>query len=121
MQTTYEFQPTLIQTPRGLSIAGTRITIYQIMDYVKANQPADVIRDHFRLTVKQTEEVLAYIDQHYAEVDAAYQRVLVQADENRRYWQQRNAQRFADIAAHPRDPAHDAIWQKLDAIKHKAA
>lgn len=121
MQKTYTNQPTLVRTPRGLSIAGTRITIYQIMDYVKANYPPEVIREHFRLTVRQTEEVLAYIDQHAAEVEAEYQRILVQADEHRQYWQQRNAQRLADIAAHPRNPAQEAIWQKLEAMKRRVA
>ena len=121
MQTTYTNQPTLVRTPRGLSIAGTRITIYQILDYVKANQPPEVIREHFRLTVRQTEEVLAYIEQHAVEVETEYQRIVTQADENRQYWQQRNAQRLADIAAHPRNPAHEAIWQKLEAMKQRTA
>lgn len=121
MENTYERQPTVVRTPRGLSIAGTRITLYQIMDYVNAHQPPEVIREHFRLTVKQTGDVLAYIEQHAAEVEAEYQRILAQADEQRQYWQQRNAQRLADIAAHPRNPAHETIWQKLDAMKQKAA
>ena len=40
--------PTVVRTSRGLSIAGTRITLYQIMDYLKANEPPEVIRDDFR-------------------------------------------------------------------------
>lgn len=27
------FQPTVVRTERGLSVAGTRITLYAIMDY----------------------------------------------------------------------------------------
>ena len=34
-------QPTVVRTERGLSIAGTRITLYQIMDYLKAQQPPE--------------------------------------------------------------------------------
>jgi hypothetical protein len=31
-------QATIVRTSRGLSIAGTRITLYQVMDYVKAGR-----------------------------------------------------------------------------------
>ncbi len=116
-----QFPPTVVRTPRGLSIAGTRITLYQIMDYVKAHQSPAVIRDHFRLTIKQTEDVLAYIEQHRDAVEAEYQDILKQAEENRRYWQQRNAQRFAEVAARPRKVEHQAVWEKLDAMKKQAA
>ena len=63
------FRPTVVRTNRGLSIAGTRITLYQIMDYIKDNEPPDVIRDHFRLTIKQTDDVMEYIRTHYDEVE----------------------------------------------------
>jgi uncharacterized protein (DUF433 family) len=52
------YQPTVVRTERGLTIAGTRITLYQIMDYLKAQEPVPVIREHFRLTIKQIEDVL---------------------------------------------------------------
>ncbi len=121
MSESYQFQPTVVRTHRGLSIAGTRITLYQIMDYVNAKHSPNVIRDHFRLTVKQTEDALTYIEQHRDEMDVEYQRVLKHAEANRQYWQQRNAQRFADIASRPRKPEHQAIWEKLDALKRQAA
>ncbi len=113
-------QPTVVRTERGLTIAGTRITIYQIMDYLKAQKPPEVIRDHFRLTIKQVEDVLAYIEQHREEVEAEYQRVLEQAEAIREYWQQRNADRFAEIAARPHRPEHQAIWEKLEASKARS-
>jgi uncharacterized protein (DUF433 family) len=115
MSETLQFEPTVVRTSRGLSIAGTRITLYQIMDYVKAQASSQTIREHFRLTVKQTNDVLAYIDQHREEVEREYHRILQQAEENRHYWQQRNAQRLAEIAARPRKPEHRAIWEKLAA------
>ena len=91
------------------------------MDYVKARQPVNIIRDHFRLTIQQTEDVLAYIEQHRDEVEAEYQRIVKQAEENRQYWQQRNAQRFEELAIRPRKAEHRAIWDKLDALrKHPA-
>jgi hypothetical protein len=30
-------QPVVVRTERGLSISGTRTTLYQVMDYIKAD------------------------------------------------------------------------------------
>jgi uncharacterized protein (DUF433 family) len=90
MQESVLNKPPVERTERGLCITGTRITVYQIMDYLKAQIPPEVICDHFRLTIKQTEDVLAYIAQHREEVEAEYQRVIEQVEASRQYWQQRN-------------------------------
>ncbi len=113
------FRSTIVRTKRGLSIAGTRITLYQIMDYVKANEPPEVIRDHFRLTIKQTEDVLDYIRTHYDEIEKEYQRILVQSEKNRRYWHERNKKRLAEIEKLPRNPKHAEAWAKLDEWRAK--
>jgi hypothetical protein len=39
--------PTVVRTSRGLSVAGTRITLYSIMDCVVAGWPPKLIRDRF--------------------------------------------------------------------------
>jgi hypothetical protein len=36
-------QPTIIRTERGLTISGTRITLYDVMDYIKAQYPPKFI------------------------------------------------------------------------------
>lgn len=115
------FRPTVVRTNRGLSISGTRITLYQIMDYLKANEPPEVIRDHFRLTIKQTEDVLDYIKTHYDEVETEYQEILAKAEENRQYWEERNKKRLAELAKQPRKPEHEKVWAKLDEWKAKIA
>jgi len=121
MSETANLQPAVVRTSRGLSIAGTRITLYQIMDYIKANEPAEVIRDHFRLTIRQTAAVMEYIRTHYDEVDAEYREMLAKAEEIRQYWSERNKNRFAEIASLPRKPEHKEIWEKLDKWKTEAA
>lgn len=112
------FKPTVVRTNRGLSIAGTRTTIYQIMDYIKDNEPPEVIREHFRLTIKQTADVIKYIREHYDEVDKEYQRILKLSEENRKYWAEHNRERFAEIAS---KPEHIRIRAKLDQWKARLA
>jgi len=110
-------QTTVVRTDRGLSVAGTRITLYQIMDYVKADRPPSVIRDHFRLTVKQTSDILKYIETHREEVENEYKQVLAYAEESRQYWEERNREHFAKIKAVPPEPGREHLYAKLYAAK----
>ena len=80
-------QPTVIRTSRGLSIAGRRLTLYSIMDYLKAGWPPHLVRDEFNLTDKQMADVLSYIETHRDEVEQEYQAVLQHAEETRQYWE----------------------------------
>ena len=41
---------TIIRTERGLTIAGTRITLYDVIDHLKAQYPPKFIRDVFNPT-----------------------------------------------------------------------
>ncbi len=109
----------IIRNSRGLSIAGTRITLYHIMDYLKADWPPKLIQDRLNLTDKQMADVLAYLEVHREQVEAEYALVLQQAEEIQRYWQARNRERLAEIAAMPAKPGQEEIQAKLQAWKQK--
>lgn len=111
----------IIQTERGLTISGTRITLYDVMDYLKAGYPATLIREKLCLSDAQTNDALEYIAKHRAEVDAEYEEVLQAAVENRRYWETRNRDHFAQIAAMPHKPGQGqaALRTKLQAWKNR--
>jgi len=112
-------QPTVIRTSRGLSIAGTRITLYSLLDYLHAGWPPHLIRDEFNLTESQISEVMQYIETHRDEVETEYQAVLQQAEENQHYWEVRNKERLARIAALPPKPGQERLRAKLQAAKEK--
>ena len=103
----------IIRTERGLTIAGTRITLYDVIDYLKADYPHKYIRDVFNLTDEQMNGVLAYIEAHQVEVEAEYQDVLQMAQEIRQYWEERNRDRLARIAAAPPRAGYEAVRVKL--------
>jgi len=110
-------QPIVVRTSRGLSIAGTRITLYHVMDYLQAEWPPKLIQHWLDLTDKQMAAVMTYIDTHRAEVEAEYQLVLQQAEESRRYWEARNRDRLAAITAQPPKPGQEAARAKLQVWK----
>ena len=112
-------QPTVVRTSRGLCIAGTRITLYSIMDYLKAGCSPQLIRDRFNLTDTQMAEVMDYIAMHRTEVEEEYLLVLQHAEDVRHYWDSRNRERLAAIAALPPKPGQEALRAKLQAWKAK--
>lgn len=67
---------TIIRTERAVTTSGTRITLYDVMDYVVAQYPARFIRSLFDLTEDQINAALTYIEANRAEVEAEYQIVL---------------------------------------------
>ncbi|WP_026101151.1 hypothetical protein [Synechococcus sp. PCC 7336] len=110
-------QPAIVRTERGLTISGTRITLYDVMDYVIAQYPPKFIRSLLDITKDRIDAALAYIEANRAEVEAEYQSVLEQAEENRQYWEARNREHFARIALMQPKPGREALWAKLQEQK----
>lgn len=107
------------RTERGLTIAGTRITLYDVMAHLKNEWPPHLIQDWFNLSERQIEGALAYIEANREEVEAEYRQVLQEAAETERYWRERNQEHLATVAALPPKPGQEEIWAKLEARKAK--
>lgn len=113
-------QPTeIIRTERGLTISGTRITLYDVMDYVTAQYPPKFIQGLFELTEAQIGSALAYIESNRSEVEAEYQQVIREAEALRQYYEEQNRARMAEIAKQPPKPGTEAAWKKLRAARAK--
>jgi len=107
----------IIRTERGLTLAGTRITLYDIMEYLQADWPLRLIQHWLNLTEQQISDALAYITAHRDLVEAEYQLVLQHAEANRHYWEARNRERFEQIAKLPPKPGYEDVYAKLQARK----
>ena len=66
----------IINRGRGPEIAGTRITVFDVMDYLKVGWHRDRIASLFRLSSRDIQAAIDYIEQHREEVEAQYQRIL---------------------------------------------
>jgi uncharacterized protein (DUF433 family) len=110
-------QAQIIRTERGLTIAGTRITLYDLMDYVTDQYPPKFIRSLFDLSEEQINAALTYIEANRTEVEAEYQKVLKETEELRLYYEEQNRERVARIATLPPPPGLEAAWEKLQAAK----
>lgn len=109
----------IVRTERGLAIAGTRITLYDVMDYVTAQYPPKFIQGLFELTEEQINVALAYIEANPTIVEAEYQIVLKEAEELRQYYEEKNRDLITRLAAQPPKPGQEAVRAKLQAAKAK--
>ena len=66
----------IIDRGRGPEIEGTRITVYDVMDYLQEGWRYDQIAGLFRLLPDDIQAAIQYIEAHYAEVMADYQQIL---------------------------------------------
>ena len=109
----------IIRTERGLTIAGTRLSLYEIIDLLKAEYPPKLIRDKFNLTNEQINSALSYLKVNHLQVEAEYQEVLETRSEIRQYWEARNRKHLTQIATIPGKPGQEKLWAKLEEQKAK--
>jgi len=73
--------------------------LYRIMDYLNAEWHPKLIREWLDLKENQIIDVINYIDDHRNEFESEYRSVLKQSEDNRKYWEECNRERFEAIAA----------------------
>ena len=105
------------RSDRGLTVDGSRLTLYAIMDYLKEEWPRYLVRDWFRLTDEQIDDVIDYITVNCEEVEKEYQEVLEAAAERERYWRERNAQSAKRVTHLSPPPGMEEAWAKLQERK----
>jgi uncharacterized protein (DUF433 family) len=66
----------IIDRGRGPELEGTRVTVYRIMDYVRAGDPPSQIAEELELSDDEVRAAFDYIAAHRDEVDVAYEAIL---------------------------------------------
>jgi uncharacterized protein (DUF433 family) len=61
--------PSIIDRGRGPEIAGSRITVFDVLAETRAGVPVEQLAREWQLTVEQIELALRYIDEHREEVE----------------------------------------------------
>jgi uncharacterized protein (DUF433 family) len=105
----------IIWTERGSSIAGTRITLYDVMNHLKANRSPHYIAHKLGLTIEQIDFAIAYVVEHQEQLETEYKACLETEKEIRQYWDEHNHDRFAKIAAIAPNPEQVVLREKLTA------
>src|SRR5262245_42174532 len=66
----------IVRTGRGPEIAGTRITVYDVIQYDETEWHRDLIADTLELSSEQVEAAIRYVEEHRDAVMAAYEKNL---------------------------------------------
>lgn len=101
----------IIDRGRGPEIAGTRITVYDVMDYYKHGWHRDRIAALFRLASADIQAAIDYIEAHRQEVDLEYEKILAR---------HRNYQYPPEIQAKV-ERSREAARVRLDEIRRRRA
>ncbi|HZW29790.1 MAG TPA: DUF433 domain-containing protein [Isosphaeraceae bacterium] len=86
----------IIDRGRGPELDGTRITVYCIMDYVRAGDPPARIAEDLDLNEEQVQAALEYINAHRDEVEAQYEAILKRVSQPNPDWVEAGAARTWD-------------------------
>ena len=76
----------IIDRGRGPELAGTRVTVYRVMDHVRAGDPPSQIADELDLSEEQVRAALEYINSHRDDVEAQYEAILKRAGQPNPAW-----------------------------------
>jgi len=69
-------EPQIIKKGRGPEIAGTRITVFDVIQYLQTGWHRDEIAVILDLSSQQVEAATRYIEEHREEVMATYERIM---------------------------------------------
>ena len=92
----------IINRGRGPEVAGTRVTVYRIMDFLREGRSAERIATELHLTEERVCVVLDYIAMHRRTVEAEYEKIL-----------QRVQQRNPPYVEAGRATSPDALKQRI--------
>jgi hypothetical protein len=112
---------TVTRAKNGLTVNGSRLTLYHIMDEMKENNPLKNVRDIYELTDEEMLDVLDYIHLNKNEVEKEYQEILKSSEQDRKYWEEKNQERMEKNY-----PQREAVlaklreWQEQYRAEHKA-
>ena len=76
----------IIDRGRGPELEGTRITVYCVMDYVRAGDPPAQIAQELNLSEQEVQEAIEYINAHREEVEADYETILKRVSQPNPDW-----------------------------------
>jgi uncharacterized protein (DUF433 family) len=104
----------IIRRPdKGLTLSGTRVTLYALMDYLHAGWAHDDIREWLGLTDEQLRIASEYIATHREAVEAEYADVLRDAEERRYSWEARLREHLSRTPPSPPSPEKAALLARL--------
>jgi uncharacterized protein (DUF433 family) len=87
MDTPTIITPPIVETSRGPCIAGTRITVFSVMDCLKGEWSRDVIKQVMGISDEQLDAMLDYITRHKEAVENEYAAIVRRSETRRAHYE----------------------------------
>lgn len=114
--------PLIVETPRGPSIGGSRITVYSVMDYIKGNRSKAYILEMMpSITAEELDAVYDYLERHQEKVEAEYAAILRRSAEREEEARQKWLARAPYPPDLPEEERRRRIVERLAEIKAASA
>jgi uncharacterized protein (DUF433 family) len=104
---------------RGLCLAGRRITLYLVMDYLQAGWPSHLISHWLGLNEAEVTNAINYIEAHRQEFEAEYADVVQSAAEREAYWRKIDRERPANLGKRHHTRQQAAAWDRLKTLEQE--
>jgi uncharacterized protein (DUF433 family) len=78
----------IVETGRGPSIAGRRITVYIILDHLQSGVDREFIKEHLVLSDEELDAAIEYIEAHRDAIERDYAEIRRRSDERREHYEQ---------------------------------
>lgn len=105
------------RTDRGLCVANTRISLYLIMDYLKAGWTPQLIRHWLGLSEDEMSAATNYIDAHRVEFEAEYAEVVKKNEDREKFYRERARAVQANAVKPNLAPEQAVAFARLQALK----
>ena len=103
----------IVETGRGPSIAGTRTTVFSVMDFLKSGESRERIKQLLLISDDQLDAVLEYIDAHKSAIEEEYSEI-VRCSEIRKEMSERIFRERSPISPDlPADQRRELLRQRL--------
>ena len=105
-------KPSIIDRGRGPEIAGSRITVFDVLSETRAGRPVEQLAREWNLSVEQIECALRYIDEHSEDVEREWAEIQRQNAEDRAESEARVAEALANWK-----PSNPELWENFQRVK----
>ena len=114
MDTPTIITPHIVEISRGPCIAGTRITVFSVMDYLQGEWRRDVVKQGMGISDEQLDAVLDYITRHKEAVEKEYAAIVRRSEVRRASYEK---------LFHERSPfpPHMPLEERVSRLRQKLA
>ncbi len=107
-----EGQSLMVQTQKGWCIAGTRLTVYDVLFYVRQGWSGNRIQQWLRLSDRQLTEALQLIAEQQSVIEADYQAIIHYDQEKQTFWLTRGLPALSN-SNFSAPPGREVFWDTL--------